>query len=74
MSLGSLNTLCVCPTVDGSIMIVVVRVCIVASVSVSAPCPLLVVGGPSVLCCCIGAECPNLETFLPACAESRKNS
>ena len=48
------------PVVDGSILIVVVRECIVISSSVSAPCPLLGVGGLSVLCCFLGAEWPNL--------------
>ena len=66
---------------DGSVLIIAVIECIVASGSVSAPRPLLRVGDPSVLCCCIGAEksiyrvCVQvLEVFLPACAESRKNS
>ena len=69
------------PTVDFSVMIVAVRECIVASGSVSAPRPLLGVGAPSVLCCCLGAEWPIsrmcvqvLEAFLPVCAESRKKS
>ena len=48
------------PTVDGSVLVVAVREYIVASGSVSAPRPLLGVGAPSVLCCCLGAEWPNL--------------
>ena len=46
------------PAVDGSVLIVAVRECIIASGSVSAPRPLLGVGDPSVPC--IGAECPIL--------------
>ena len=49
-----------CPAVDGSVLIVAVRKFIVASGSVSAPRPLLGVGGTSVLCCYFRAECPNL--------------
>ena len=49
------------PAVDGSVLIVAVRECIIASGSVSAPRPLLRVAGLSVLCCCLGAECPNLS-------------
>ena len=48
------------PAVDVSVLIVAVRECIIASGSVSAPRPLLGVGDPSVLCCGIGAEWPNL--------------
>ena len=45
------RTPCACsPAVDGSVLIVVVRECIVVSGSVSAPHPLLGVGGLSVLC------------------------
>ena len=39
--------------VDGSVLIVVARECIVASGSVPALRPLLGVGAPSVLCCCL---------------------
>ena len=69
-----------CPAVGGSVLIVVVRECIVDSGSVSAPRPLLGVGDPSILCCCIDAEYPNLpsvcrvQVLLLGCAESRKNS
>ena len=48
------------PALDGSVLIVAVRECIVAPGSVSADRKLLMVGGPSVLCCCLGAEWPNL--------------
>ena len=51
-----------CPSshvVDGSVLIVAVRQYIVVSGSVFAPRPLLVVGGPSVRCCFLGAELPN---------------
>ena len=41
------------PAVDGSVLIVAVRECIVASGAVSAPRPLLGVGTPSVLWCCL---------------------
>ena len=59
MSLGS-NTYACSPAVDGSVLIVAVRECIVALGSVSAPRSILSVGAPSVLCCCLGAEYPNL--------------
>ena len=65
------------PAIDGSVLIVAVRECIVASGSVSAPRPRLGVDGPLVLCCCLGAAWANLPrvcagsvAFLPACAES----
>ena len=45
---------------DGSVLIVTVRECIIAFGSVSAPRPLLGVGAHSVLCCYLGAEYPNL--------------
>ena len=41
--------------VDSSVLIIAVRECIVVFSSVSAPCPILGVGAPSVLCCCPGA-------------------
>ena len=76
------RTPCVCsPAEDGSVLIVVAREYNVSYDSVSAPRPLLVVGAPTVLCCCLRAEYPNLlrcvqvlNANLPACAESRKNS
>ena len=43
------------PVIDGSVLIVAVRECIVVFSSVSAPRPILGVGAPSVLCCCPGA-------------------
>ena len=55
------------PTEDGSVLIVAVREYIVASGLVSAPCLLLGVGAPSVLCCCLGTEWSNL---LRVCAGS----
>ena len=67
--------------VDGSVLIVVVRECIVISFSVSAPRPLLGVSGLSVLCCFLGAVGPNPPRvcacsggFFLSCAESMKNS
>ena len=48
------------PAIDGSVMTVVVRECIVIFGSVSAPRPILGVDAPSVLCCFLGAEYPNL--------------
>ena len=68
------------PTVDGSVLIVAVRECIIVFGSVSAPRPILGVDAPPVLCCYLGAEWPNLprvqilEAFLPVCAYSKKNS
>ena len=47
------------PVIDGSVLTVVVRECIVVFGSVSAPRPILGVGAPSVLCCFLGAEYPN---------------
>ena len=41
-------------------VIVAVREYIVVFGSVSAPRSILRVGAPSVLCCCLGAEYPNL--------------
>ena len=69
------RTPCACgPAVYASVLIVVVRDCIV--VSISGLCPLLGVGGLSVHCCFLGAQWPNLphmwaglETFFLACAE-----
>ena len=55
------------PTVDGSVLIVGVRECIVGFGSVSAPRPILGVGAPSVLCCCLGAEYQSLPHV---CADS----
>ena len=43
------------PAVDGSVLIVAVRECIVVFGSVSAPRPILGLGGLSVLCCYPGA-------------------
>ena len=43
------------PAIDGSVLIVAGRECIVVFGSVSVPRPLLGVGAPSVLCCCPGA-------------------
>ena len=52
---------CTCShVVGGSILIVVVRECIVVSSSVSAPPPLLGVGGLSVPCCFLWADWPIL--------------
>ena len=51
MSPGSMNTCACSPAVDGSVLIVVVRECIVVSGSVSAYRPQLGASGPSVLCC-----------------------
>ena len=51
------RTLYACsPAVDGSVLIIAVRECIVVFGLVSAPRPILGVGAPSVLCCCIGGE------------------
>ena len=44
------------PAIDGRVLTVVVRECIVVFGSVSAPRPILGVDAPSVLCCCLGAE------------------
>ena len=46
------------PEVDGSVLIVAVRGCIVLFGSASAPRPILTVGASSVLCS--GAEYPNI--------------
>ena len=43
------------PAIDGSVLIVAGRECIVVFGSVSVPCSLLGVGAPSILCCCPGA-------------------
>ena len=56
MSLGSSNTICCNPAVDDSVMIVAVREHIAVFGSVSASRPIFVMGAPSVLCCCLGAE------------------
>ena len=40
------------PAIDGSVLIVAGRECIVVFSSVSVPHPILGVGAPSVLCCC----------------------
>ena len=55
------------PAVDVSVLIVAVRECIAVFGSVSAPRPILAVGTPSILCCCLGAEYPNLPRV---CADS----
>ena len=44
------------PALDGSVLTVVVRECIVVFGSVSAPRPIFGVAAPSVLCCFLGAE------------------
>ena len=69
------------PALDGSVLIVAVRECIIAFRSISAPTPLLGVGASSVLCCCLEAEYPILPLgcagsggFLPGWAGSRKKS
>ena len=55
------RTSCACsPAVDGSVLIVILRECIVVSSSDSGPRVLLGVGGLSVLCCFLGTEWPNL--------------
>ena len=41
------------PAIDGRVLIVVVRECIVAFGSVYAPRPILGAGASSVLCCCL---------------------
>ena len=52
------------PAIDGSVLTVAVRECIVVSGSVSAPRPILGVDALSVLCCFLGAE------YLPrVCAD-----
>ena len=43
------------PVIDGSVLIVAGKECIVVFGSVSFPRPILGVGVPSVLCCCPGA-------------------
>ena len=48
------------PAVDGSVLTVTVREYIVVFGSVIIPRPILGVGAPSVTCCCLGAEYPNL--------------
>ena len=48
------------PAEDGSVLIVAVKEYIVASGLVSGPRPLLGVGAPLVLCCCLGDEWQNL--------------
>ena len=53
--------------IDGSVLTVVVREFIVVFGSVSAPRPILGVDAPSVLCCLLGAEYPNLPRV---CADS----
>ena len=53
--------------VDGSVLLVAVGECIVASGSVSASRPLLGVCAPSVLCCCLVDGNPNLPHV---CADS----
>ena len=53
--------------VDCNVLIVAARECIIASSTVSVPRPLLGVGTPSVLCCCLGDAWPNL---LRVCAGS----
>ena len=52
------------PAVDGSVLIVAVRKCIVVYGSISAPRPVLGVGSPSVLCCLLGAYRPNIPCVL----------
>ena len=44
------------PAIDGIVLTVVVRECIVDFGSVSAPRPILGLDAPSVLCCFLGAE------------------
>ena len=44
------------PAIDGSVLTVAVRECIVVFGSVSAPYPILGVDAPSVLCCFLVAE------------------
>ena len=55
------------PAIDGSFLTVVVIECIVVYGSVSAPFPILGVDAPSVLCCFLRAEYPNLPRV---CADS----
>ena len=69
------------PATYGSVLTVAVRECIIVFGSVSASRPILGVDSPSVLSCCLGAEYPIYRVcvqiqvaFLPACAESMKNS
>ena len=64
------------PAIDGSLLIVAGRECIVVFGSVSVPHPILGVGCPSVLCCFrIYRVCVQIpEALFPACAESCKNS
>ena len=69
------------PAIDGSVLTVAVRECIIVFGSVSALRPILGVDAPSLLCCFLGAEFPNLPRmcadsggFPSFCAKSRKNS
>ena len=55
------------PAIDGSVLIVVVRECIVVFGRVSAPRPILGVDAYSVLCCFLGVEYLNLPCV---CADS----
>ena len=55
MSRGSLTHYACSPAIDGNVLTVVVRECIVVFGSVFAPCPILGVDAPSV-CCFLGAE------------------
>ena len=55
------------PVIDGSVLTVAVRECIIVFGSVSALLPILGVDAPSLLCCFLGAEFPNLPRM---CADS----
>ena len=73
MSLGSPTPYACSPAIDGSVLTVAVRECIVVFGSVSAPRSILGVDAPSVLCCFLAAEYLNLPRMrgdsggIPSC-------